>query len=91
MGDSSDTHQRVQGESSRSWIRRFEDKAVVMLGGIVLAMIGWMWTNVSGQIADLQKASQTIQTTVAVHDTELNLVKKALGRIEDKLERAPWK
>ena len=89
LGDSSDINPQVRRqESSRRIIRRWEDKLLVGLIGLVIAGVSYMYTTLSAQVTELQRSAASTATSVAVHDTEIRLIQKSLGRIEEKLDAA---
>lgn len=86
--ESSDEHPKVKSGGTERLIRRWEDKAVAVLGIAVVGLVCWMWQGLSAQISKLEEAKNSLETKVAVQHSELSGLKAQLTRIEEKLDEA---
>lgn len=88
MGESSGEQPKVKGDTANRLLRRWEDKAVLGLGSLVLALVGLMWTDLRAQISDLEKARSQVETKVAVQDAEMAALKESLREMKGMLRQA---
>lgn len=86
--ESSDEQPAARKGGTERLIRRWEDKAVALLGAAVVALVCWMWSGLSAQITKLEDARLVMDTRLAVQHEEVSSLKRQLARIEDKLDEA---
>lgn len=86
--ESSDEQPKIRKDATGRRLRGWEDKAFGLLGAAVVALVCWMWSGLSAQITRLEEARIIGDTRLAVQHEEISALKRALNRIEDKLDEA---
>lgn len=86
--ESSDEQPAVKKDTAGRRLRNWEDKALGLLGAAVVGLVCWMWSGLSAQITKLEDARVASDTRLAVQHEEINMLKRSLNRIEDKLDQA---
>lgn len=85
--ESSDEHPKVSTEYTRTWIRRMEDKVLLILCAGMIGLVVFIWQAQASQIGKLEDSKNDHEKRISVTERDVSGIQKSMEKLINRIEK----